>query len=114
VSIRHLELAVVLVPVGQGEGHDVAAGVVDIDDVAVGGPDVPVIHGAARGIGDLDLHIAEVLGEDHRQRVPVDGGLDGGAFGNACDLSLFYGNLKGSTSVLNNGTRERFSGLPQQ
>ena len=91
-SIRHLELAVVLVAVGQGEGHDVAAGVVKVGDVAVGGPDVPVIHGAARGIGDLDLHIAEVLGENHRQLVPVDGGLDSGGFGYSLNFGFINSN----------------------
>ena len=35
-------------------------------------------------------HLAEVLEEGHHEEMAVDGGLDGGAFGNALHMSLLY------------------------
>ena len=78
--IRHLELAVVFVAVFEGDGDQVAARVIDIGDVAVGGPDVAVTYRAARGGGDVDLDVPEVLKERHREGVAVDGGQDGVGF----------------------------------
>ena len=76
-SIRHLELAVVLVAVPEGDGDHVVTRVGDVGDVAVGGPDVAVAYRTARGGGDVNLDVAEVLGERHREDVAVDGGVDG-------------------------------------
>jgi hypothetical protein len=40
---------------------------------------VAVAYRTARGAGDVDLYVTEVLGERHREDVAVDGGLDGRA-----------------------------------
>ena len=92
---RHLELAIVLFAIGQGEVDHVAPGVVEISDVAVGGPQIPVIHRSAGGIGDLYLDLPEVLCENHRERVAVDGGLDGRAFVQASIGGVFNYNNGG-------------------
>ena len=76
ISIRHLELPIIHVVVGEGEGDYVTARVGDVEVHAVGRVDGVVIHRGARRGGDVDGHLAEVLGEDHREDVAVDGGLD--------------------------------------
>ena len=75
----NLELAIVLVAFWQGEGDYVAAGVIDVDAVTVGGEHLEHLDTVAVVIGDVDLDHSEVLGEDHRQPVAIKGGLDGRA-----------------------------------
>ena len=86
--VRHFKLSVVLIAVPEGDGDDVVARVGDVGDVAVGSPDVAVIDRATRSSGDLDLNIAEILKEGHREGVAVDGGIDGRA-----SWSVFYPGL---------------------
>ena len=88
--IRHLELAVILVAVGQGEVDDVAARVGDVEVHAVGGGDGCGVNFVAVGGGYLNRHLAKVLQEDNGKDVTVDGGLDGVAFGDTLYSSLFY------------------------
>ena len=91
--IRHLELAVVLVAVLEGDGDHVAARVVNVGDVAVGSPNVAVTYRTTRSGGDVDLNVAEVLGERHREGVAVDGGQDGVGSGNTLDRRCLYRHL---------------------
>ena len=90
--IRHLELAVIFVAVFEGDGDNVAARVVDVGDVAVRSPDMAVAYRAARSGGDVDLDVAEVLGERQRKSVAVDGGLDGGCFWHTLNVRFLYCN----------------------
>ena len=105
-SIRHLELAVVLVAVGEGDGDHVASSAGDVGGEAVGRPNGGVIDPVAQGGGDLDLDRPEVLGEGHREGMAVNIGQDGRAFGGVvnsgffdCDITITLDrlNFKGTT-----------------
>ena len=63
--IRYCKLAIIHVPVGEGEGDDVVARERDVELDAVGGEGSRTVHGHARGSGYLHGHLAEVLGECH-------------------------------------------------
>ena len=79
-SVAHLELAVVLVAVFEGDGDHVTARVGDVGKIAAWGEETAVIDRTTRCGGDLNLDIAQVLGESHRKQVAVDGGIDGRSF----------------------------------
>ena len=94
--VRHLEFAVVLVAVGEGDRDNVLARVDDLGYEGVGGPDMTVIDRAAGRGGDLDLDVAQVLCEGHRKEMAVDVSLDGVSPGAALDMGSHYRNLTGS------------------
>ena len=90
--IRHLELAVVLVAVGEGEGDYVASRVGDVEHHAVGRWGADEVHRQACGGGDVDGDLAKVLGEGHREEMAVDGGNDGVGFGFLMNSSFHNAN----------------------
>ena len=75
--IRHRELAVVLVAVGEGEVYDVIARLRDVDDQAVGRRRCFVAEKQTVGSGNHHCHLADVLREGNGQRVAVNGSMDG-------------------------------------
>ena len=75
--IRHRELAVVFVAVGEGEVYDVVARLRDVDDQAVGRGCCFVAETHAVGSGHLHVNLADVLREGNGQRVAVNGSMDG-------------------------------------
>ena len=85
-SIRHVELAVVLVAVGEGDGDHVAACAGEVGGEAVGGPNGGVVDPIAHGGGDIDLDCSEVLGEGYREGMAVDIGQDGVGSGIVLDF----------------------------
>ena len=91
ILIRHLELPVVLVAVGEGEGNNITTRIGDVEVHAVGGGEGVVVHRDTRRGGDVDGHFAEVLGEDNGKHVTGDGGLNGGFFGLALNMCLLNG-----------------------
>ena len=89
-SIRHRKLAIILVSVGELERDDVVASVGNVKDYAVGRISGHAGYGIARNRCNINNHLSEVFGENHGERVTVDGGLDGGAFGDALHVRFFY------------------------
>ena len=77
--IRHRELAIIPVPVGEGEGDDVVARVGDVELDAVGRRGRGAVNQGPCGRGDRYVDQTEVLGEGHREVVAINGSLDGGA-----------------------------------
>ena len=78
--IRHRELTVVLVPVGESEGDDIVARVGDVELDAVGCRGRGAVDQGPCGRGDRYGDLAEVLDEGHREVVAINGSLDGGTF----------------------------------
>ena len=58
MSIRHLELADVLVTVFEGEGDEVVARMGDVEVHAVGRVDGGGVHGVAGVGGEVDVNLA--------------------------------------------------------
>ncbi len=85
---RHRKLTEIFISVGELERDDVVAGVGNVKDYAVGRISGHAGNGIARNRRNINSHLSEVFGENHGERVTVDGGLDGGAFGSALDNSL--------------------------
>ena len=81
--ISYGEFPVILVAVGEGEGDDVVPSKGDVELQAVGREARTGLHVAACGGGDLNGHLAEVLGEGNGEIMAVDGGVDG------CSISFF-------------------------
>ena len=90
---RHRKLAIILVTVGELERDDVVAGVGNVKDYAVGRIGRHAGNGIARNRRNFNSHLSEVFGENHGERVTVDGGLDGGAFGSALENAFFNLNM---------------------
>ena len=91
--IRHLELAVILITVWQGEGDNVTPRAGDVNVYASGRwggfyPDFVVV-----GIGNYDVDLAKIFQEDYSKIMAVDGGLDGRALGHSLDIALFNLNV---------------------
>ena len=84
---------IAFVTIGQGESYDVASGVGDVEDYAVGRWGGLVLRVTAKGSFYLDLDLAKVLQEDHSKGVAIDGSLDGGAFGSALDMRNFNNDI---------------------
>jgi len=99
--LRHRELTVVFIPVGEGEGDDVVARIGDVVLDAVGGEQRRAVDQSPRVRGDGNGDLAEVLGEGHHKVVAVDGGLDGGTFGGTLYSSLFNGNVPDAINNIN-------------
>ena len=89
---RHRKLAIILVTVGELERDDVVAGVGNVKDYAVWRIGRHAGNGIARNRRNINSHLSEVFGENHGERVAVDGGLDGGAFGDTLNVGLFNEN----------------------
>ena len=70
--IRHLELAVVLIAVGEGDGDHVTACAGEVGGKAIGRPNRGVFYPVAQGGGDIDLDRPEVLGEGYCEGMAVD------------------------------------------
>ena len=88
--IVYLKLTIVFVTIGQGESYDVASGVGDVEDYAVGRWGGLVLRVTAKGSFYLDLDLAKVLQEDHSKGVAINGGLNGKAFVWCTDRSVFF------------------------
>jgi len=69
----------VALAVAEGDLDGVEAGR-KVGVVAVWGVHVGQVNKAAAGVGHLDVDRAEVLGEDHRERMAVDCGVDRSCF----------------------------------
>ena len=92
MSIRHLELAVIDIAVGQGEGDDITPRAGDVNDHAVGRGSRLGLHLAATCQRNLNRHLAEVFKKDDGKRVAVNGGINGRCFGDALGLGYFNNN----------------------
>ena len=91
-SIRHLELSVIDVSVGEGEGDNVTARVGDVENHAVGRVNGRGLHLAAGSVRNLHADLPEVVQEHDRKVMAVDGSLDGGSAGAAVDTPHFNNN----------------------
>lgn len=90
VLIRHRKLSIVFIAIGKREVDDVVPRVGDVELQAVGRGDGQRFHIAPRCRCDFDGHLTEVLREGDREIVAVDGGLDGGTFGDTLHIVLLY------------------------
>ena len=91
--IRHLELAVILITVWQGEGDNVTPRVGDVNVYASGRwggfyPDFVVVS-----IGNHDVNLTKIFQEDYSKIMAINSSLDGRAFGHALNIVLFNLNV---------------------
>lgn len=91
--IRHRELAIILVLVGESEGDDIVARVGDVELDAVGCRGRGAVDQGPCGRGDRYGDLTEILGEGHREVVAVNGSLDGGTFGGSLNIGMFNLNV---------------------
>ena len=75
--IRHGELAVVFVAVGEGEGDDVIARKRDVVEQSFWRMRGFISQDDARNGGDFNGHLPDAFGEGDGQAMAVDGGVDG-------------------------------------
>lgn len=88
--IRYRKLTIILVSIGEGESDDVIPGLVEIKPEAIGRYRLEAEDHRARNLVQFHRHCADVLREGHHKVMTINGGLDGVAFWDACDMSFFY------------------------